>query len=92
MGNKDEGRDWFEGEAEKAQEEQKAKAISFAQIYLVFVNNPRAKELLEHWEATLVNKQTPVSAPLQVYAADEAVRDFIRGIRRQIALAQEPQG
>ena len=82
-------RDWLEGDAQEAQEKQKELAIELAQIYLVFTDTPRAKQVLEFWEATLVNKQTPTDSSLQVYAADEAVRDFVRGIRRQIKMAQE---
>lgn len=84
--------DWLEGESDQIKEEQKVQALEVAQTYLVFADTPRAKYLLEFWEENLVNKQTPVDSSIQRYAADEAVRDFVRGIRRQIAMAQELRG
>jgi hypothetical protein len=57
----------------------------FAQLYVeTFVNTPSGRALLAHWEKTIFWKPTPVSASVQQYAADEALRNFIRGIRGQI--------
>ena len=81
--------DWFEGNVEKERGELRNKGLERARLYNVFVDTPRAVELLRHWEETLVEKQTPVESTLQRYAADEAVRDFVRGIKRQIKMAQE---
>ena len=81
--------DWLEGDPAQQRAEQRVQAIAHAQLYLVFVDAPRGRELLESWEELIVNVKTPVESSIQKYAADEAVRDFIRGIRRQIKLAQE---
>lgn len=82
--------DWLEGDADLQREDMRAKAVEFAKLYEVFVNTARGKELLEHWERTILEKSTPVESSLQRYVSDESVRDFIRGIRRQIQLAQDP--
>ncbi len=87
--NNEEKGDWLEGDIEGNKEQQRAKALEVAQLYLVFVDTPRARQLLEDWEKRLVDVQTPVESSIQRYAADESVRDFVRGIRRQIKLAQE---
>ncbi len=86
--NKEKG-DWLEGDSEEYREQQRARGLETAKLYEVFVDHPRAKQLLEFWEANIVGKQTPVESSIQKYAADESVRDFIRGIRRQIKLAME---
>lgn len=80
--------DWLDSDEEKiARAEQVAKAREFAQNYLVFEQDGRARALLEHWEQTLLGKRTPVNATIQEYAAAEAVRAFVAGIKHQIALA-----
>ncbi len=81
--------DWLEGNVEQAKQEMRAKEIEFAKMYEVFVNTVRGRELLEYWEKTILDISTPTESSLQRYAKDEGVRDFIRGIRRQIRLAQE---
>jgi hypothetical protein len=45
--------------------------------------------LLEHWERTLGRRRTPVNAQVQEYAANEALRAFVQGIREQIEMAQQ---
>lgn len=69
-------------------EENKQASIEFARNYEIFVNDPRGRAILDHWDKTLLRKRTPVTAPVQQYAADEAVRAFIHGVRDQIELAQ----
>ncbi len=87
--NNEEKGDWLEGSAEENREEQRVKALEVAKLYEVFVDTPRAREILEFWETNIVDKRTPVDSSVQRYAADESVRDFVRGIRRQIKMAQE---
>ncbi len=81
--------DWFEGDVKQSREEMRAKAVELAKLYDIFVDTPRGQELLKHWEKTILNLSTPVESSHQRYAAEEAVRDFVRGIKRQIKLAQE---
>lgn len=65
-------------------------ALDFANMYVVlFVHNTIGVQLLKHWEDSLMNKRTPVNAPLTEYAANEAVRAFIAGIKGQIKIAQD---
>lgn len=57
----------------------------FAQLYVeVFVHNPAGAKVLAQWERGVFWKMTPTNAPVTQYAADEALRQFIRGIRGQI--------
>jgi hypothetical protein len=59
----------------------------FAQLYVeVFQNNAQGARLLKQWEDGVFWKMTPTDASVQRYAADEALRQFIRGIRGQIKL------
>lgn len=81
--------DWLEGEAEEQREELHTQAIERARLYEVFINTARGRELLGFWEEAILDKATPVESSLQRYVADESVRDFVRGIRRQIKIAQE---
>ena len=81
--------DWLEGDIEQKRAEQHAQAVEFAKTYEIFVDTPRGQELLRVWEESILNLSTPIDSSVQKYAADEAVRDFIRGIKRQIKLAQE---
>ncbi len=80
--------DWLEGEAGSHQREQHDKAIEFAQLYLVFEDNERGRALLAHMDEFCLNVRTPVSADIQQYVRDEAVRTFVAGIHQQIKLAQ----
>lgn len=85
--------DWLEGDGgEAVRKDQFNQAREFAQRYLVFAETARGRDIMEHWEETILNRATPVNAPLQEYVRDEAQRDLIRGIKRQITLArQEPK-
>lgn len=80
--------DWLEGNVEEKREEQRVKQIQFAKLYEVFVNTARGRELLEYWERTILDVDTPIDSSLQRYANDEGVRRFIRSIRQQIRIAQ----
>lgn len=79
--------DWLD-EGEGAREAQRQSAVNFAQAYLVFVDDSRARELLDYWDRTLMNRRVPVTATLQEYAAAEAIRAFIAGIHQQLELAK----
>lgn len=79
--------DWLNGSDDDARREQHDKAVEFARNYEIFRTDPRGIELLKHWDAAYRRKRTPVDAPVQVYAADAAVREFIQGIYDQIDLA-----
>lgn len=81
--------DWLDDNGSAARAAQQAKAVDFAQNYLVFEQDSRARALLEHWEQAVLRKRTPVDATHQRYAADEAVRAFVAGIREQISLARQ---
>lgn len=68
---------------------QRAQAVEFAQLYLCFVNDPQARALLAHWVDAIENRDIPPHATVQEYAYHEGRRQFVRGIQRQIALAQK---
>ena len=70
-----------------ARDENTAKAKEFAQQYLVFMQDPRAKALLGHWEEQMLRKKVRPSASLQEYAHAEGMREFVQQIRDQIKLA-----
>lgn len=59
-------------------------AKEFSQLYRVFADDERGRQLLAHWDKTLRRKRVPAGASLQEYAAIEAVRDFIQSIQDQI--------
>ncbi len=82
--------DWLDeksSETARAQLEQKAREAS--RLYMVFEQHPVAKQLLAMWEEACLHKRTATNAPHTQYAADEAVRGFVSGIRRQIELAKQ---
>ena len=81
--------DWLEGDREEKQEALKAQALETAQLYLVFEEAPRAVQLLQMWEERLIEVETPDESSLQKFAADNALRRFVVGIKRQIKLAKE---
>jgi hypothetical protein len=74
-------------EAHRAQ--QKAEAVKFAELYLVFETDGRAKALLEHWEKTIEEKNVPPSASHAEFAYAEGRRVFVRGIRQQLEFARQ---
>lgn len=80
--------DWLEGNQAEKREELRVKQVEFAKLYEVFVSTARGRELLEYWERTILDVDTPIESSLQRYANDEGVRRFIRSIRQQIRIAQ----
>lgn len=82
--------DWLDEDSiANARANQGALRLEFARNYLVFETDSRARALLDHWEQHVLNKRTPVGASIQQYAADEAVRAFVHGIREQLRIAHE---
>ena len=89
MSEDDKDVDWLEGDTEQLKAEQKILALEAAQLYEVFVQDPRAKQLLADWEEKHLRTTTPVESSVQRYAYDEAQREFVRGITRNVKLLQE---
>lgn len=88
----DEGKelDWLDdNDSDEIKRQRENDAIVFAQNYSIFVNDPRGKALMDHWEQTILRRVTATEAPIQRYAADNAVREFILGIKGQIELAKK---
>lgn len=86
--------DWLTGDARhdappQQKAAQQAQAVEFAQLYLCFVDDPRARELLTHWIEAIENRDVPPSASHAEFAYYEGRRAFVRGIQRQIAIAQK---
>jgi hypothetical protein len=74
--------------SDAVREQQREGAVDYAKLYLAaFVHNPAGARLLAEWEERVLRKPTPVNAPHTEYAANEAVRQFILGIKQQITLA-----
>jgi hypothetical protein len=80
----------IDGAEQREKIEQAAHEV--ASHYVVFVTDERARKLLEMWDAALLNRRTPVDAPITQYAANEALRAFVAGIHDQIRLATTPRG
>lgn len=83
--------DWLEGDTDEKRREVLRKETEFAELYLLFDDNPRGRALLEQWDTVFLHKRTPLGSSLDQYGADEAVRDFIRGVHRQVHLAKQKQ-
>lgn len=84
----EEEKDWLfpkAGEQKVAQEE---KGLVFAQRYLVFKQDPRARELLEHWTKTVRQQMLAPGASVQEYAYYNARREFVESIWAQLAFAE----
>lgn len=84
----------FPGAAQRAQQTRE-KALVVAQKYLVFSGataDPRARDLLEQWTATIRRVSVPKNASAQEYAAVNALREWVEGIHAQIELAKTTQG
>lgn len=79
--------DWLD-QSTPVQKATEAAGLEFAKLYLVFESDPRAKRIFDHWKETLLHKRTPISATIQEYAANEAVRSFIAGIEGQLKIAR----
>lgn len=71
------------------QEEQHAKAVEFAKLYVeAFVLNPAGARLLEHWDKTLLRYRVSVNATINEYVAVEARRAFVQQIHNEIEFAR----
>ena len=81
--------DRTEDEASKRRE----KELEFAMLYVdAFVNNPAGRQLLAHWEESILRHRTPCNASQNEYVWAEARRHFIQAIRDQIRTAGEIRG
>lgn len=81
--------DWLNPNADAQRDEQRRKAVEFAQHYVeAFQRNPAGRIILDHWTRALARKRVPVTATIQEYAAVEAVRAFVEDINAQLQLAQ----
>jgi hypothetical protein len=88
MAEEKEGADWLHPEREQQQAALQEKGLIFAQRYLVFKQDPRARELLAHWTATVRRQTIAVGASAQEYAYWNARREFIELIHAQIEFAE----
>ena len=82
------GADWLFPEAEQQKAEREEKGLVFAQKYLVFKQDPRARELLEHWTQMARRQTIPPNASAQEYAYFNARREFFELIHAQIEFAE----
>lgn len=78
--------DFLDITQDAAREAQRDRALDFAKLYLVFTEG-RGKQLLEFWTSTIEAVDTPADSTHAQYAFAEGRRSFIRGIKRQIELA-----
>ncbi len=82
--------DWLDNESVDAHRaDMAAKRVEFAQNYLVFESDSRARALLANWTDKVLHRRTPVTASVQQYAADEAVRAFVAGIHEELRIARK---
>jgi hypothetical protein len=82
--------DWLDdAETAVARAQLEQKSLEVSRLYLVFETHPQAKQLLAMWEDACSRKRTPINAPHTQYAADEAIRSFVAGIRNEIAKARQ---
>lgn len=84
----DDNADWLFPHAAGQKAAQEEKGLAWAQKYLVFVQDPRARELLEHWTKTERRRSLPPNASAQEYAYYNARRDIFEGIHAEIEFAQ----
>ena len=80
--------DWLDADSPTlaTREEAGVQALNFARLHQIFVTDPAAKKLLEHWKL-LANVRVPVNATVDQYARAEAVRSFVQTIEDQIKFA-----
>lgn len=70
-------------------DEQRLKAVEFAQLYYAtFVQNSAGAALLKHWVETIEQRDVPPTASHAEFAYWESRRAMVRGILRQIELAR----
>ena len=80
--------DWLFPQAEQKKAEQEEKSFVFAQKYLVFKQEPRARDLLAHWTVLARRQRVAANATVQEYAAHNAFREMVEGIHAQIEIAE----
>jgi hypothetical protein len=80
--------DWLFPNKEKEKEVSSVRELQVAQLYLCFEIDENAKKLLAMWTALVRNCRISENAPVQEYAARNAVREFVEGIYRQIERAK----
>ena len=88
MSQADQDKDWFEPDRDELLAKQRTEGLRIANLYLVFEQDPRGKELLQQWIKGFGRRRTPVHAPIAEYAANEALRAFIDEIETQVELAK----
>lgn len=81
--------DWLEGDADETRQMATNAALEHAQLFLVFEETERGRALLEYWDRICIHHRTPVNAPITQYAADEARREFVAGIHRNLDLLRQ---
>jgi hypothetical protein len=92
MAEEKEGADWLFPNAERQKSALEEKGLVFAQKYLVFAgptSDPRARDLLQYWTATVRKRRIPPNATVQEYAAANAFRELVEGIHQQIEFANQ---
>jgi hypothetical protein len=91
MAEEKEPLDWLWPTAEQEKEKATENALVFAQKYLVFEQDPRARDLLAYWTGIARRKRIHANATVQEYAAHNAFREMIEGIHAQIEFAKNGQ-
>lgn len=72
-----------------SRDEQRLKAVEFAQLYYsTFVQNSAGVALLKHWVETIEQRDVPPTASHAEFSYWESRRAFVRGILRQLELAR----
>ena len=80
--------DWLFPDAEKNKALQEEKGLVWAQKYLVFEQDPRARDLLAHWLVTVRRQTISPAASVQEYAYWNARRELFEHIQAQIEFAK----
>ncbi len=88
MSQAEQDKDWLDPDRDEQLAKQRTEGLRIANLYLVFEQDPRGKELLEQWRKGFGRKRTPTHAPIAEYAANEAMRAFIDEIENQVELAK----
>lgn len=83
-----ESADFLFPDSVRKKSELEQQGLVFAQKYLVFKQEPRARELLAYW--TVIARRTRIAkaASAQEYAAHNAFRELVEGIHAQIEFAE----
>lgn len=81
--------DLFPRTAEKELQRKQA-ALDFAKLYLVFEQDPRARQIYAHWVKEIEQRDLTPTTTHSEFAYWESRRAFVRGIGRQLELAKNP--